>query len=96
VRAREQAPVLVVTGLEPDPQPGVPPEIGSLYFYERSFTPWRVTLGGRAPLSQALTLHAEMGTWETAYYEAKQLSLGLVYRFGVRGASPATSPPPGP
>jgi hypothetical protein len=94
VHAREQAPVLVVTDVEADPQPGAPAELGTLYFYERSFTPWRLTFGGSVPLSQAVTLHGDVQAWETGYYEVKQFSLGLVYRFGVRDLSlPPTSRP---
>jgi hypothetical protein len=82
-RAREDAPVLIVTGLEPDPPPGVPAELGTRYFYERTFTPWNVRLRGTAPLSKALTLNVGGEIAETAYYEVKRFSMGLLYRFGV-------------
>ena len=75
VHALEQAPVLIAT--EPDAT--------TLYFYERSFTPWRVTLGASVPLSAGLTFDALAEAWETAYYELKQLAVGMTYTFGSGG-----------
>lgn len=78
--ATEQAPVIIVTGLEPDPPPLATAEIGTLFFYERSFTPWRGTLNATLPVSDALTLTGTLEAWETAYYEVKQFGLGMTYR----------------
>jgi hypothetical protein len=83
VWAREQAPVIVTTGLEPEPLPDDPAEVGTRYFYEREFTPWRIGLTADFPVCDALSFSGGVEAWETAYYEVKQFALGMVYRYGA-------------
>jgi hypothetical protein len=72
ILATENAPVLIATG----------PGESQLFFYERDYTPWRITAGATVPLSRALTLTADAEAWRTSYYEMRQFGVGMVYRFG--------------
>jgi hypothetical protein len=74
--AEEQAPVLIADGTQ---------QGSTRYFYERSFTPWRVTLNASVPLAEPLSLDARAEAWETAYYEVTEVGLSLTYRFGGEG-----------
>jgi len=82
-RAREDAPVLIVTDLAAGSPPEASNAISTRYFYPRSFSPWRLALEGSASLSPALTLTARAEAWETAYYEVREVSLGMIYRLGT-------------
>jgi hypothetical protein len=87
VHAREDAPVLIVTESTPGSPSGPSTVLTDRYFYQRSFSPWRLTLAASASLSPSLILTARGQAWETAFYEVKELSLELYYRLG-QGSRP--------